>query len=306
VIAAYLADLSAELGRRGVRGNRRRRILAETEDHLLTDPDAVGRFGDASAIAQAFADDLGTRAALRAPLWAFTGLAVAGVFYSTIFVAWSGFGAASTRGVAVGAAGAFQTVASGRASWLGLLAAATLVLAPQAAFVSGLLALLRALRLRGRRSVPAAEVRTLRRRTVTAVGFGLASIGAVALFAQQLGPQLPGWSAGLFGWGVVGAVLSAVLLVASGAIGLRTANVRVAAAGAAGDIFDDLGPAVPAPLHGHPWAFAAAVSCGTGMLVWLAGVVASDPYDGALRGLAEGAACIAGFAVLGRFLALRT
>jgi hypothetical protein len=157
VIEAYLRDLSAELGGRGVRGRRRRRILAEAEDHLRSDSDAARRFGDPAAIAQAFADDIGTRGALRAPLWAFAALAVAGLFYGAMFVAWSGLGAAGSDG----APGAFQTVAAGRASWLGLVAAGGLVVAPQMAFVTGVLALLRALRLRGRSPVPAAEVRAL-------------------------------------------------------------------------------------------------------------------------------------------------
>ena len=306
MIEGYLDELGAQLGRLGVRGGRRRRILAETEDHLRSNPVAMGRFGDPAEIAQAFADDLGTRGALRSPLWAFAALGVAGLFYTAMFVAWSGFGAANPDGAAQSASGAFQTLAAGRASWLGLLAASLLVLAPQVAFVTGALALVRALRLRGRRSVPAAEVRALRRRTTIAVGFGLVSMGAIALFAQQLGAQLPSWPAGVLGWGVVGATASAGLLVACAAVGLRTATVRVAVAGAAGDIFDDVGPIVPAPLRGHPWVFAATVACGAALAVWLAGVAASDPIDGALRGLAEGAACIAGFAVLGRFLSLRS
>jgi len=73
-----------------------------------------------------------------------------------------------------------------------------------------------------------------------------------------------------------------------------------------GDIFDDLGPVVPAALRGHPWTFAATVACGAGLLVWFAGIAASDPYDGALRGIAEAVACFIGFAILGRFLALRS
>jgi hypothetical protein len=141
---------------------------------------------------------------------------------------------------------------------------------------------------------------------VTAVGFGLGSVGAVALFAQQLGGELPSWSAGVLGWGVVGATISGVLLVASAAAGLRSATVRVAVAGPAGDIFDDLGPVVPAALRGRPWTFAATVSGAAGLLVWVVGIAASDPYDGALRGVAEGTACLIGFAVLGRFLALRS
>ena len=306
MIEEYLAELSTQLARLGVRGARRRRILAETEDHLRSDAEATARFGDPAEIAQAFANDLGTRGALSAPRWAFAALAVAGLFYGAMFVAWSGFSAANSSEASRSASGAFQTVAAGRASWLGLLAAGLLVLAPQLAFVTGALALVRALRLRGRRSVSAAEVRALRRRTTTAVGFGLASMGAVALFAQQLGAQLPSWSAGVLGGGVVGATASGVLLVACGAAGLRTATVRVAVAGAAGDIFDDLGPVVPTALRGHPWTFAATVACGAGLLVWFAGIAASDPYDGALRGIAEAVACFIGFAILGRFLALRS
>jgi hypothetical protein len=37
----------------------------------------------------------------------------------------------------------------------------------------------------------------------------------------------------------------------------------------------------------------------------LAGVVQDDGFDGGLRGLLDGAACLAGFGVLGRYLALR-
>lgn len=82
--------------------------------------------------------------------------------------------------------------------------------------------------------------------------------------------------------------------------------MRVAVAGTAGDIFDDIGPAVPGRLRGHPWTLAAGVSGAAALLVWVAGVAASGPEDGALRGIAEGAACLIGFAVLGRYLALRS
>jgi hypothetical protein len=306
VIEAYLDELSAQLGRLGVRGGRRRRILAETEDHLRSDAGATQRFGDPAEIAQSFANDLGTAGALRAPLWAFAALAVAGTFYVAMYLAWSGFIVSSGQSAARSPSGVVQSLAGATPSWLGLLATAVLVLAPQVAFATGVLALRRALRLRGRSWVPAAEVRVLRRRTATAIGSGLATMGALALFAQQFGAQLPGWSGGVLGWGVVGAVASATALVACGAAGLRTATVRVAVAGTAGDLIDDLGPVVPAPLRGRPWAIAVAASAGVGVLVWCAGIAASDPYDGALRGIAEAAACLIGFAVLGRFLALRS
>ncbi len=303
---AYLDELSAQLGGLGVRGGRRRRILAETEDHLRSDPGATQRFGDPAEIAQAFANDLGTAGALRAPLWAFAALAVSGIFYGAMYLAWSGFVVSNGQTAVRSASGVVQTLASAKPPWLGLLATAVLVLAPQVAFVTGVLALMRALRLHGRSSVPAAEVQVLRRRTATAIASGLATVGALALFAQQFSAQLPSWSAGVLGWGVVGAVASAMVLVACGAAGLRTATVRVAVPGSAGDLFDDLGPVVPAPLRGRPWAIAVTASCGLGLLVWFAGIAASDPYDGALRGIAEGAASFIGFIVLGRFLALRS
>lgn len=302
----YLQELSVELRSRGVRGARRRRILAETEDHLLSDPGAAARFGDPAEIAQAFADDLGTRGALRAPLWAFAGLAVAGLFYAAMFLAWSGLEASQPRRLALIASGAVQSLGGGHPSWLGLLAAALLLVAPQVAFAAGVLALARALRLRGRARIPAAEVRALRRRTTIAVAFGLASLGGVALFAQQFATQLPGWSGGALGGGVVGAVVSAAVVVACAGAGLVGVRARVAVAGPAGDVFDDLGPVVPARLRGRPWTFAAAVAAGVGLLVWLAGVAASDPYDGALRGLTEAGACLLGFALLGRYLSLRS
>ena len=306
MIEAYLDELSAQLGRLGVRGGRRRRILAETEDHLRSDAGATQRFGDPAEIAQSFANDLGTAGALRAPLWAFAALAVAGTFYVAMYLAlvrlhrfeWPVGGAEPLGGgpeprrrhAFLARAARYRRPGAGAAGGLRHRGAGAR----------------RALRLRGRSWVPAAEVRVLRRRAATAIGSGLATMGALALFAQQFGAQLPGWSGGVLGWGVVGAVASATALVACGAAGLRTATVRVAVAGTAGDLIDDLGPVVPAPLRGRPWAIAVAASAGVGVLVWCAGIAASDPYDGALRGIAEAAACLIGFAVLGRFLALRS
>jgi len=291
VIEAYLDELSAQLGRLGVRGRRRRRILAESEDHLRSDPEATRRFGDPAEIAQAFANDLGARGAMRAPLWTFAALAAAGTLYTALLLVWSG-------------TGSLQAIArSGDDPALGLAAGAALVLAPQVGFATGVLGLWRALRWRGRRSVPAAEVRAVRRRTAIALVSGVATMGALGLFAEQFASRLPSWSPGV---AVAGAVASAALLTGCGAAALQTATIRVAFAGPAGDIFDDLGRVVPAALRGRPWRFAGAVAAGSGAVVWLAGVVASDPYDGALRGIGEGAACFIGFAILSRFLALRS
>ena len=87
---------------------------------------------------------------------------------------------------------------------------------------------------------------------------------------------------------------------------VETSRVQVQTAGAAGDVFSDLGPVVPAPLRGHPWAFAAICALAVAVIVFLPGIPADDGYDAAVRGAAEAIACLAGFAVLGRFLSLRS
>jgi hypothetical protein len=73
-------------------------------------------------------------------------------------------------------------------------------------------------------------------------------------------------------------------------------------AGDPGDVFDDLG------LPGYrddPWRFARRVAIGLGLVVFLVAVVQGDPLDGAVRGVGETIACLAGFAAFGRFLGLR-
>jgi hypothetical protein len=58
---------------------------------------------------------------------------------------------------------------------------------------------------------------------------------------------------------------------------------------------------VPTALKASPWRFALLVAFVTAA----AGVAGNDPYDGVIRGLFEAAGCLAGFATLGRYLALR-
>ena len=59
---SYRDELSAELGAVGIRGRLARRILAEVDDHLLSDPASEERFGRPREIAEAFAAELGTQA----------------------------------------------------------------------------------------------------------------------------------------------------------------------------------------------------------------------------------------------------
>jgi hypothetical protein len=287
---AHLDALAAELARRGVTGRARRRVLAEAADHLDGDPGAADRFGDPAQIAQQCADVLGTAAARRASLQAFAALAVAGSLYAATMLAWM-------------ASGALRTVASGtHTRFAGIGAASLVVVAPQVSFVAGSLAVLRALRSRGQAPLPAAVVRVLRRRAAVALASGAASIAGVATFAAVFADRLPAWSSRAV---PAGAAATAVLLVAGAVPVLRASRLRVAVAGPAGDVGDDLGPLMPAALRGRPWRFAVVVAAAAGGAVLLSGALASDGIDGALRGVTEAAAVLVGFAVLGRYLGLR-
>jgi hypothetical protein len=80
------------------------------------------------------------------------------------------------------------------------------------------------------------------------------------------------------------------------------ARVRPVQPGDAGDLFSDLGPLAPRGVSA--WRFAILFSAAVAVVIALAGVAANDPYDGIARGLANGVACLACFAVLGRYLGL--
>lgn len=279
---SYLEDLSRELGLRGIRGRLRRRILAEADDHLRSDAAAPERFGAAAEVANAFAAELGAQASRRAAAGAFAALGVAGAVY----------------------AGAFASLAFARhptetlEPTLGALALAVMVLAPQVSFVAGTLALTRALRRRGR-VLPTPELVVIRRRTGVALTFGLATMGALALYAYEFRVALAEWWTALT---FVSTAAASVLLVGASVPTARAARIRPRVAGEAGDMFDDLGIE---HLRTDPWRFARRLAFGVGLAVWLAGIVQSDPFDGLIRGVVEGLACLGGFAVLGRYLGLR-
>jgi len=74
---SYLEALSRALGRRGVRGRLRERILLELADHLHCEPKA--RLGDPEELSAHFADELGGGRAQRAALAAFGSLGVVGL-----------------------------------------------------------------------------------------------------------------------------------------------------------------------------------------------------------------------------------
>ena len=274
---SYLDELGRALGAAGIRGRLCSRILAETDDHLRSggEPEA---FGDPREVANAFAAELGTHDSRRAALAAFAALGVTGAFFAAAFV--------SLRWARIPDPNQ------------GEVAALLALLGAQVAFVAGTLALLRALRRRRERVLPTAELAVLNRRTGTALAAGLVTVGGVALYAYQL-PELAAW------WrtfALAGSGASAGLLLAASASFVPAARLRPQVAGAAGDLFDDL---PLGPYRGDPWRFARHVAVLVFAAVTLAGILQGDPFDGALRGLLEAAACLSGFAVFGKYLGLR-
>jgi hypothetical protein len=124
-------------------------------------------------------------------------------------------------------------------------------------------------------------------------------MAALALLAFELRSLADGW---WVDFTLVGAAAASVLIALAAIPATGAARLRPRIAGEAGDVFDDIG------LGGYrddPWRFARRVAVGVGCVVWLTGIVQGDPLDGAVRGLAEALACLAGFFALGRFLGLR-
>ncbi|HLY48988.1 MAG TPA: hypothetical protein VKR21_07315 [Solirubrobacteraceae bacterium] len=282
----YLETLAGELSAVGIRGRRRARILAEFADHLECDPSA--ELGDPSALAQQFADELGTALARRAAFMAFAGLALAGIFVGV------GFLTAQRQVFA-------SVVRAG--SPLGELGAWLAVLGGQVAFVAGGLAGLRALRSRQAGVVARAAAVVLVRRAAVGIGAGAVTMIGFALTAVALIGHVASWwttlTLALSGAGMTALLLTTPALIAA-------ARLRPVAAGSAGDLSEDLGPLMPRQLRGRPWAFALTTATAVALVVALAGVVQADPFDGAARGLVDGLACLSGFGVLGRYLGLRT
>jgi hypothetical protein len=282
VIEEYLKELRHELAAVGIPGGLRRRIVAESEDHLRSDPSGLERFGSPSEVANAFAGELGARSARRAAIGAFAALGVAGAVYAVSFA---------------GASFAHQPPPD---TWplAASLAFAVVIFAPQVAFVAGSLALVRSLRLRDR-VLPSDELRVINRRTALALVAGLTTMAALGLIAFVLRDAADRWWVAF----TLAGSASAVTLLLLAAVPTRgAARLRPRIAGEAADVFDDLGLG---RYRDDPWRFARWVAVGVGLAVWLAGMVQGDPIDGAIRGLAEALACLGGFAVLGRFLGLR-
>ena len=311
---SYVDSLGQELAAVGISGRLRRRIVLEIDDHLECNPNAD--LGQPRDLARQFADELGTARARRAALATFAALALAGVVFAISFLA-------------AGPAGPGLPRLRPESAALAVLAAVLAVLGCQVAFVSGVAGALRAWRLRREAIVPRAEATVIGRRAAVAVIGGFAAMAGMALLAVEFSQVLGDWivtfavAGAAVGAGALAAATPAVVrasrlrpaaagaAVGAGALAaatpavVRASRLRPAAAGAAGDLFEDIGPVVPPVLHGRPWRFAIAVSAAVGLAIAIVGIAAGDPYDAIARGLADGLACMAGFALLGRYLGLR-
>jgi hypothetical protein len=281
----YLRELEFELGKVGIGGSRRRRILAETADHLRESDDPAG-FGEPRLIAARFADELATNGARRTALFSFFALAPAAIGYALL----------------LGLSRPGPDITSAKTLPLGLTAALMIALAPQISLAAGLLAIALAWRLRAAPAAPAAEISFLHRRAAVALTAGAATLAGVAVYAVQYSRGLPVWWTTL-AFAVTGTAIVPVA-VAAGALG-RTARLQARTAGAAGDVFDDLGPLldrVPLRLRGRPWRFCLLFAAAVAGAVFVGGGLDEGPRNA----VAEFAAICAGFAVLGRFLGLRS
>ncbi len=280
----YVDDLGRELTAVGIAGRLRRRIEAEIQDHLACDPQA--QLGDPRTVARRFADELGTARALRAAAATFAALAIAGVLFVVALLT-SPYGALG--------------LGPGRAPVLGQLGTTLAVLAPQVALVAGGLAALRALRRRRVAAMPAAEATVLVRRAGVGAAFGAAALVGLALIAIGYHRFTKG------GWetfALVAAGAGVLALLATVPALMAARRLGPVTQGPAGDIFSDIGEVVPGPLRGRPWLFALATAAVVAVVITLSGAVASDAIDGAFRGLVDAAACLIGFATLGRYLGL--
>jgi len=282
--SSYERELGRELAVVGITGRLRARILHEFADHLASDPGAD--LGEPRELACQFADQLGSARAMTAAVGSFAALMVAGLVFAVAF-AFSG-------------SAAFGAVPGGAPS-IGRIATGVALLAPQLSFVAGILAALRWLRRRGTATLPAAEARVIVRRAAVGVLAGIASmasLGALAIVYRHHASAT---------WGTF-----TITAAAAGTAGLLAAlrpvwaasRLRPVADGPAGDVFDDLGGLVPRALRGRPWRLAAIVAGGVAVAITVAGVPASDAFDGAVRGIADALVCLLGFATLGRYLGL--
>ncbi len=281
-------QLERELAARGVHRAARRRIVLEYEDHIACDPQSSDRLGDPAELASAFADELATDEVRGAAGRAFIALSFAAL-------------ALLVSQLWIGRAGSYPGFDQGRSLALSIPAILGMLLGPQVAIVGGSLALLRALRRRHEPVLSAGEVALIRRRSEVALGGGLATSGGLLLYMVNFSGALPAWWLGIVGFL---SMVATTALLTVGARLMRSRSIFVKAAGPAGDVFDDL--SVLRPLSGRPWLLCGVASLAVaGAFTIVTGLAERSIAEGIERGLFEGFAAVAGFALLGRAVGLR-
>jgi hypothetical protein len=276
----YLDRLGRELAAVGIRGRLRDRILAEAADHLAEGE--VERFGDPGALAREFANELATARSRRATLVALAALAGAAAVFSA---AW----------LLLVVRGGKGDILSAEWAPLGVAAAIGMLVCPQVSFAAGLLAALRVVGRRHERSLPAAEIGLLLRRTRVALAFGALTLASVALYAFEFRADFSTWYVL-----TVAPAAAALSLPLAGATLLtrHAAAVKSSVPGEAGDVFDDL----PVELPRRPWLLLAATAGAAALAALAAGGVTNE---GPRNAVAEIILVVAGFLALGKRLGLR-
>jgi hypothetical protein len=269
----FLDRFARELAAVGIRGRLRRRILAEAADHIAQGGEES--FGEPAELARQFADELATDRTRVAALASFCALATAGLGFAA---AW----------ITIARAG-FPDIGSGSWPPLGDAAAIGTVVFPQLAFAAGLLAVLRLLRCRGERRLPAAEIDLLLARTRYGLAFGVLSMASLAVYGAEFPVAGWIWPASV----ALGAPLGATALLIH-----RAAAVKSSVPGDAGDVFDDL----PLELPRSPWLLLALTTAAAAGAALVAGGVTNE---GPRNAVFELVLVTAGFLALGKRLGLR-
>jgi hypothetical protein len=269
-VSDFIQRLEQELAARRVRGSMRRRIALEYADHLACDPSSESRLGDPASLAGACAAELAADDARRVARNTFAALSLAAL-------------ALVVGQLTIGAAGGSPGYNSGLSTGLASLAILAILTAPQVALVAGSLAALRALRRRGSRRLPDAEIALIHRRSAVAVGAGLVTCAALLVYGVDFSRRLPGW------WLAVQLGLAAAATLALIVVGSQCRQCRQtigSVPGPSGGIVDDVPPL--ALLAGRVGAacMAAVVLTGAAGAV-LAGIAERSVVEGLERGAFE-------------------
>jgi hypothetical protein len=286
---SWIARLSTELDERGVPRRDRRRIVLEFEDHIACEPGCEERLGDPAALASRFADGLATSRARTSAFGAFGGLALAA-------------GALALSQLAIGHAGGYPSSETGLSPALFAVAVLGMLVAPQVALVTGTLAGWRALRRRHERSIPAAEIALIERRSRVALWAGLATVGGIAVYLVNFLSHFPSWY--LAAVGAAAALAAVALSLALWRLAGATAIVS-SAPGPAGDVYDDVALIRWDWLRRRPWRLGLIASVTVGILATLVlGHAESSLVEGLQRGIFEAVAAFVGYVALGRAVGL--